>query len=97
MRIFWMVLRFTDQMLRQHPDFDIRNIFYLSDVGKRGDINPVLFPSLQQAESHAIELSRRFPMETVIVLEQKFVYELPELPQPIKKRITANGEIIPDE
>ena len=97
MRLFWMVIRYKDDLLQQHPHYAERNVFYLQDAGKRGDIPHVLFPSLALAEQHARVLSQTYPTEAIIILEQKCVFELPELPQPVKKRVTSTGEMIPDE
>lgn len=97
MRLFWMVMRYRDDALLAHPHIDSRNVFYMGDIGRRNEINQVLFPSLASAESYAMQLVRQHPTDTVIVLEQKSIYELPELPQPIKKKFTREGELIPDE
>lgn len=96
MRLFWMVLRYRDDALQAHPHHPDRNIYYMSDVGRRGEINGTLFPSLESAEAEAIRLAQANPTETIVVLEQKSIFELPELPRPIKKRLNAHGELVPD-
>ena len=96
MRLFWMVMRYRDDAVLPHPHIDIRNVFYMGELGRRNEINHVMFPSLAQAEQYAVDLSRQYPTDTIVVLEQKSIYELPELPQPIKKRFTTEGELIPD-
>lgn len=96
MRLFWMVMRYQDSMLHQHPNYSQRNVFYMGDIGKRGDITQVLFPSLALAEEAAFNMAQTFPTETILIMEQKSMYELPELPSPIKKKFNSSGELIPD-
>ena len=97
MRIFWSVLRYRDERLQQHPHIDARNVFYLQeDSSRRGENLVPLFSSLLAAESYAMILAQTYPTETIIVMEQKTIFELPLLPTPIKKRFNTNGELIPD-
>lgn len=96
MRLFWMVMRYKDEALQQHPFINERNVFHLGPVGQRNEITQILFPSLAQAERYAATLAQSYPTETIIVLEQKSVFELPELPAPIKKKFNSSGELVPD-
>ena len=96
MRLFWMVMRYKDSALLQHPEFGERNIFYMGEMGRRNEITQSLHPSLESAEATAIALSQMYPTETIIVLEQKAIFELPSLPLPIKKKFNSSGELIPD-
>ena len=96
MRLFWMVMRYRDDAVLPHPNFGERNVFYMGDVARRGEITQAMFPSLESAEANARQMAQDHPTETIIVLEQKSVFELPELPQPIKKKFNSRGELIPD-
>jgi hypothetical protein len=89
-------MRYRDDALHQHPHIDQRNVFYMGTIGRREEINTVLFPSEAQANDYAQQWAQQNPTEAIIVLEQKSVFELPELPQPVRKRFTTSGELIPD-
>ena len=95
MRLFWMVMRYREDNLQPHPHYSERGVYYMGDVGKLGEIAHPMFPSLESAESHAAQLAQQNPTDTVVVLEVKSVYELPELPAPIKKIINPRGELVP--
>jgi hypothetical protein len=97
MRLFWVVMRFTDDAIAVHPGYAERNVFYIPDSSfKRSEIPMVLFPSYDQACKAAAGIAQKHPTESIIVLEQKCVYELPELPKPVKKKINSAGELVPD-
>ena len=94
---FWLVMRYKDESLQRHPNYGERNVYYMGDInGERGRINHTMFPSLEAAEADAVRLAQEHPTESVVVLEQKSVYELPTLPAPIKKKLNARGELVPD-
>ena len=97
MRRFWMVMRYKDESLQQHPNYGERNVFYMGDVGRRGDITHALFPSEDMAHQYAREMSQQNPTESILILEQKAVYELPVLPASVRKTFTAAGELITDD
>jgi len=93
---FWMVMRYKDTDVARHPHHGERNVYYLNESGRRGEINYVMWPSLEAAEANAASLAQQNPAETIMVLEQKAVFELPSLPAPIKKKFNTRGELVPD-
>ena len=91
-----MVLRYRDDLLSDNPAGDGRTslLLYPPD-GRRHETLPV-YLSLAAAENAAIVLTQKYPAESIVVLEQKAVYEVPEMPKPVRKTYNTKNELTPD-
>jgi len=96
MRQWWLVLRYRDDLLQPNPAGDGRNSFLLyPPEGRRYDHLPV-YLSQASAEAAAVALTGKFPTDSIVVLGQTAVYEIPEVPKPVRKTYNAKNELTPD-
>ena len=89
-------MRYKDEALLPHPHIGERNVFHMAEFVRRGEIANTLCPSLEFAEHYAADLAKKHPDESIIVLEQRSVFELPSLPDPVKKKFNSKGDLVPD-
>ena len=96
MRQWWMVLRYKDTSLVPNPEGDGRTGFLLYNTEGRGFANLPIFTNQGIAEQAAARMAEQYPTDSIILLNQLAVFEIPSLPRPIKKVFNSKNELVPD-